>query len=141
VSGASNQLPQPQRQQPKSDLSESSVAVPLEGDRVKKKKYRLFGVGTGDIPFRLPEGAPIPNLKNDDDQRLQPQEVFDTKAQVFDLSVPADLENYNKIVTLVGDGRAMISKEEVNWSSRRDNYVIFLRWMELFVEMPDRPRI
>jgi hypothetical protein len=88
------------------------------------------------IPFRYKGQMPL--IKQDD--RLQPEIVKDAKARVFDLSNAKDLEAYQAIIHRVGRGTSAISVEERNWSDKRDCYVVFLRWLDLFTEIPEGDR-
>jgi hypothetical protein len=51
-----------------------------------------------------------------------------------------DVEMYNKVINMVGQGRAMISQERIDWNEQRGNYAVFLRWVELFLEIPEPTR-
>ena len=72
----------------------------------------------------------------DDSPRNRPQEVWETKAYVFNLAVEKDLAFYNKVVDMIGKGRAMHSFEKVEWDEKAANFVVFLRWIELYMELP-----
>jgi hypothetical protein len=110
--------------------------TPVEGDVRPREKVRLLTNGIDSVPFRLKNGAPVPNVKQDDSPRNKPKEVWDTKAHVFKLADPDELENYNRVMDLIGKGRAIHSFERMEWDDAAKNYVVFLRWIELYMELP-----
>ena len=119
--------------------SESTVGVQIERpDGSAKSRFRLFGNNLSPAPYRLWNGDAVPNVKEDDPPHKKPQEVMDVHARIFDTSSEDDLKAYSSITDMVGKGTAMISKEEIHWSDKRDTFVIFLRWVELFLEAPSR---
>jgi len=119
-----------------SQLNDSSALATIEGDRQPKQRYRLYSATANDVPFRLKEGEHMPHFKSDDQPQNQPQDVWDGHTQVFDFSKSEDVTAYNVIIDMVAKGRALISKEEVNWDPRSSSYKAFLRWIEMFVEKP-----
>lgn len=120
-------------------LQDSSMGVKVEGNVAPKQKYRLYGNG-GPVPFRRHPGQGLPDLKNNDDPKFRPQQVMDAKVRVFNMGDPDHLADYQRVADMVAKQRAMISKEEITWSEKQDNYVVFLRWVELFEEMVDNKR-
>jgi hypothetical protein len=91
-----------------------------------------------DIPYRAYEGETIPDVKDGDSPRARPREVSDGKARTFTLSDPEQLQAYNNVLDLIAKGRGMVWFEKVEWSEKRDSYVVFLKWIELFMEAPRR---
>ena len=85
--------------------------------------------------FRLQSGQKMPMLKKDDP--VQPTPVADAHVQVFDLSKPKDLEKYTRVWDEAAKGDVMISVEERHWCEQAQNFKIFLRWGEVFLELPN----
>lgn len=83
------------------------------------------------VPFR----GPVPLVRPDDPQ--QPEEFHDGKVAVFDLSDRDQLVRYNEIVNQCARGTAVMCKEEVTFSEKSNNYVVFVRWMERFYATVD----
>lgn len=122
----------------KLDQIHSSAADRINGDVTSRRRYRLFGNGVDSVPFRQFENQLLPLVKQDDPPQLKPVDVMDAKAQVFDMANATDLTAYNQIIDMVAKQRAAISTEQIQWSEKRDNFIIFMRWLELFIEAPDR---
>lgn len=101
----------------------------------KLSPYRLFP-GYDNIPFRLPRGNQPLNLKQDDPEHMQPKPVADAYAKVFNLSTKKDLEEYNEVWDKAAKGTVLISREELQWSEKEQTFLAFLRWGELYLELP-----
>jgi len=113
---------------------QSTGTQAIEGST--RPRTRLWGNGVDAVPYRQAQGRPLPLFKSDDSPQNKPKEVWDTKACVFHLADDADLLQYNTVMQMIGRGRAMHSFERVEWDSEAKNFVVFLRWVELFMEMP-----
>ena len=100
-----------------------------------KKRFKLFK-GLDNIPFRLYENQDLPFIKEDDAERHRPVEVYDGHVRIFDLSDAAQLADYEKIIDAAAKGHVLISKEKLNWSRSKEAYIVFLRWLEVFLEKP-----
>ena len=97
--------------------------------------YRLFP-GLDNIPFRLPKGQQVPSIKHNDPEHMQPRPVADAHARVFNLSKKNDLEEYNRVWDGAAKGTLLISREELQWSDKEQTFLAFLRWGELYLEIP-----
>lgn len=84
--------------------------------------------------FRLKPGQKMPLLKHDDP--IQPTTVADAAARVFDLSNDDDLKDYAAIWDQAAKGEVMISAEERHWCETTQNFKIFLRWADVYLELP-----
>jgi len=114
---------------------EQSTAV---ADRLRQvMRYRVYP-GIDGLPFRLPVGDRVPDLVEDDAQSRRPVEVYDGKVRMFDMGKPEDVEEYAKIFDLVAKGVAQFAREEVHWNQKTNSFCVFLRWMEIYTEMPRR---
>ena len=102
----------------------------------------LDPTGTRDQPSILPgfQGLPfrgrVPNLKTDDPEYKQPQVASRIFVRVFDLSKPKDLEYYEKVSQLVGNGFAVISIEDKVFDEKLHNWRVLLRWMVQYSYVP-----
>ena len=112
------------------------VTHPVKGDVQPKRRVRLWGNGIDPIPYRQTDDERVPDIKASDPPHRRPQEVWEAHACVFHLEKDEDLQDYNRIIGLIGKGRALHSFERVEWNDKRNNFVVFLRWIELFMEMP-----
>ena len=92
--------------------------------------------GLDGMRFRLRPGEKFPMLKEDDPDYFQPQPTADAYAKVFDLSNDEDLTEYASVWDCAAKGEVLISKEESHWSDKTDNFKIFLRWGDVYLEMP-----
>ena len=92
--------------------------------------------GLDGLPFRLKSGQQFPMLKHNDPEYAQPQPVADAHVKVFDLSNEDDVKEYAEIWDKAAKGLIMISAEERHWSDKKENFKIFLRWGEVYLEMP-----
>jgi len=84
--------------------------------------------------FRLRAGQELPLLKKDDP--LQPEPVADARVKIFDCSKQEDLSEYARVWDDAAKGDVMISAEERHWCDETQNFKIFLRWGEVYMEMP-----
>lgn len=98
--------------------------------------HRLFP-GHDGIPFRLTgDQRQAPMLKNDDPEHMQPMPVADAHVRIFDMSKDIDVSEYAQVWDSAAKGTVLISAEERHWSDKTQNFLIFLRWGELFLELP-----
>ena len=89
------------------------------------------------LPFRLKPGQSAPLLKEDDPMYMRPVTVADAHVKVFDMNKSSDLKEYAKIYDMAAKQKAIISAEERHWCDKTQSFHIFLRWGELFSEMPE----
>lgn len=100
---------------------------------VKEQPQRVYP-GLDGQRFRLKPGQPMPMLKNDDP--VQPKTVADAMTKVFDLSRQAQLDEYAAVWDRAAKGEVMISAEERHWCESTQNFKVFLRWGEVYLELP-----
>lgn len=100
-------------------------------------QFRLLP-GIDGIPFRLPSGMDIPMLRETDSPMRQPKIVHDAHARVFDMSKPDDAAEYAKVWDMIVKGKAMLGKESINWDETKRCHVVLMRWMNLYLEMPEK---
>lgn len=86
--------------------------------------------------FRLHKGQTVPQLKNDDPSHLRPQPVADAHVKVFDMSNAEDVAEYTGVWDEASKGNIMISAEERHWSDAIQNFKVFLRWGDVYLEIP-----
>lgn len=101
---------------------------------VKLDVTRLFP-GMDGIPFRNAPGQPVPMIKHDDPEYMQPKTTADAHAKVFNLAKAPDLKEYNDVWDKAAKGHVLISKEELHWSDKEQSFLAFLRWGELYLEL------
>lgn len=95
-----------------------------------KRRYFAADPGVefrGEVPLLPPEAEG------------QPQEFRDGKVRVFDLSDAQHLADYNEVVNQVARGAAILCKEDVTFSEKTHNFMVFVRWMVRFYAAPDYP--
>ena len=91
--------------------------------------------GIDGVPFRLPAGEQVPNLKQTDVR--QPVEVWDAHVKVFYLNSREDLKDYTTVVDQIAKGTCLLSAEDRQWDDSKKTFVIFLRWLSRYLEMPN----
>lgn len=102
-----------------------------------------LGVADGQVPESHIPGwdglafyGTVPNLKTDDGEGMQPRLGTEVYVEVLNLSQPPDLERYEKVMQLVGLGKALISAEERVYDPDIKSWRIFLRWIHKFAYSP-----
>lgn len=95
-------------------------------------------MGPTGLPYRQYPGETLPLFKNNDPDRLKPKPAYEAHVKVFDLSSEDDLKELNDLMRKIGDRKAYICREEVNFVPERKNYVLYVRWMEGFLVHPAR---
>lgn len=85
--------------------------------------------GHDGLPFR---GSEIPDLRRGG---KQPVERKYAKVKVLDLSKPDQLAEYQAICDLVAKGWSALSREEMEWVPEKQNWIVFIRYVEKFAEM------
>jgi len=80
------------------------------------------------IPFR----GSVPNLKADDPEHLQPQAGQKAHVEILDLWKPTELARYRTICQVVANGFGAISKEDMQFDSKKKNWRVFIRWLEFY---------
>ncbi len=106
---------------------------PTSYDRSRQpdtRTKRYFAAEPG-VEFR----GSVPLVSPDDPN--QPIEFRDGFVRVFDLSNSDHLKDYNEVVMQIARGAAILCKEEVTFSEKTNNYVVFVRWMGRFYAMQD----
>jgi hypothetical protein len=101
----------------------------LDPHSIHKKEFTFPGYNG--IPFR---GSP-PLLKEDDPPEKQPQLGMQLFVTVLELNKPDDLEYYQRICQLVGNGVAQISFEDKQWDAGLSNWKVLIRWMLYYYYM------
>jgi hypothetical protein len=84
------------------------------------------------FPFRYPAGAPVPLLKGF--ELAAARQVSEGHVSVFSSARPEDMQRYDAVVDRVAKGYAVISREEVAWSESAQAFMIYLRWIEMYME-------
>jgi hypothetical protein len=97
--------------------------------------------GIDGVRFRLRKGQAIPQLKDSDPDHLRPKPVADAYTRVFDMSDDEDLKEYTRVWNEAAKGHIMISAEERHWCDATQNFKIFLRWGDVYLEIPDRDEV
>lgn len=90
--------------------------------------------GIDGVPFRMPANEQIPFIKSTDTR--QPVEVLDAHVRIFDLSDKKDLKEYTEVMDMVAKGRCLFSAEDRQWDPEKKTFIVFLRWLTRFMEMP-----
>jgi hypothetical protein len=90
-------------------------------------------------PLRLYPGQRVPDIKRDDPDELKPQLRADAHVRMFYMGKPDDVREYQDIYTRVTRGQAVISADERHWGDKTQSFLVFLRWGELFLELPKTP--
>lgn len=120
---------------PESALNPLKLAVDAAGRVVIPDKlvdpYSIFAQpmvlpGIEGLPFR---GSNIPDLKETDPDKFRPQTGMQIFANVLSLSEPSDLQYYQRILQLVGNGYAQISVEERKYDNAIKSWRVFIRWI------------
>lgn len=75
------------------------------------------------------EGPPL-QLKDDDAPKLKPTLKGTCMARVFHMNQAAEEQEYNRIIQLMADGRAMQSIQDIRYNKTTQSFDIFLRWLE-----------
>jgi len=88
--------------------------------------------GFDGLPFR----GPRPDLKETDAPENQPRPGMQVNVHILDLSKPEDLEYYEQISQLVGNGYAQISFEERKFVEEKKTWLVLLRWFLLYTCLP-----
>lgn len=91
---------------------------------------KLYFPGYEGIPFRSQE-LPLIRTKQE-----RPEEVWDAKIAILNLSVEADLKEYENICDMVAKGYYIISKELIEYDADIKNWRVFIRYLERFAERP-----
>jgi hypothetical protein len=86
-----------------------------------------LSLGSTGVPF-LTKKSTVPLYKNTDPRRLKPQGMQRPRVDIFDLSEPDQLAQYNKIWEAVGYGIARVADEDKHWVDTTQNWKVFVRW-------------
>ena len=92
--------------------------------------------GADGTRLRLYPNQAIPSIKDGDPDYMKPKPVADVYTRVFDLSVEKDITDYSNVWNSAVKGHVMISAEERHWSETTQNFKIFLRWGDVYLEIP-----
>ncbi len=85
------------------------------------------------IPFRGPQM----HMRHDDPPHLQPKYNYDPHVKVFDLSSEEDKKEYLEVLFKVTRGACQIGHEDIRFIKNKNNWVIFLRWYDIFLTAPN----
>ena len=108
------------------DLEEKDMPSFFEPTKVIKGTYN-------GLPY---EGPPL-TLKDEDAPKLKPRLKGTCIAKVFKMDSVGDEREYNRIIQLMADGRALQSVQEIKYNESRGSYDIFLRWLEFKYIAPE----
>jgi len=89
--------------------------------------------GHGGVPFR----GPVPDLKSNDPDHKQPQISVQAHVEILSLEVEKDLQRYQEIMQIIGNGFGQLGAEERQYDSVTKNWRVFVRWWELFSYVPN----
>lgn len=107
-----------------------------------KGKRTATGIVIDGMYNNLPYTGPALNLKNDDPPQMLPRLTHELTVRTFDMSNPSDADDYKQIMHEVGLGWSQISKEEMEWIPRIENWKIFLRILHLkYIQPEDLTRV
>jgi hypothetical protein len=87
------------------------------------------------LPF---VGKPFDRKEKDPDAN-QPVLNHKAKTKIFHLDKPEDLDEYTAIWNKVCKGEAMIGAEDRQYDSLTKNWIVFVRWAEMFYTNPRGP--
>ncbi len=97
----------------------------------------------GDQPIKidgvfegLPYKGPLIYLKDDDPDDKRPVLVRELKVARFDTSKKDDLAQYQSVCQSIADGRAQLSMEKIEYVPESRNWIILMRWVELWYGPP-----
>lgn len=85
--------------------------------------------GYDGLPFK---GQSIPDLVKGG---KAPVEKRYAKVKIFDLSNKEQLAEYQAICDLVAKGWCALSKEDMQWVPEKQNWIVFIRYLERYAEM------
>ncbi len=85
----------------------------------------------------MPYRGPLIYLKEDDPVEKQPVLHRDLKVARFDTSNEEDIKKYMEICQSITDGTAQLSMEKIEYVPEKANWVILLRWIELWYGEPE----
>lgn len=114
---------------PKVDKFNPVLVSPTLGSHVNISDPKLPGYDG------LPYYGPQLDLKATD--RKQPKTGVKAHVDIFQLNDEEQLEKYRKIVQMVANGYAQISREEQQYDQTIGSWRVFIRWLELFAYMPE----
>jgi len=87
--------------------------------------------GWDGVPFR----GPVPDLKNDDPDHRQPVVGQKAHVEILELWDEKQLQHYRDICQVVANGYGAISKEDMQYDTKKCNWRVFIRWLEYFTTM------
>lgn len=98
-----------------------------------RKGVALMSNRPGRLPFF---GEPKLHTRND--ARMdKPRILANARVQVFDMSKPADREEYIRVYDMAYNRRATVAREEIIKREDEGKFIIFLRWVEWQRGEPD----
>jgi hypothetical protein len=80
----------------------------------------------------LPYRGPVPDLKENDPEHLQPQFKQKAHVDVLELWDKKQLDRYRDICQVVANGFGAISKEDMQYDEQKKGWRVFIRWLEFF---------
>jgi hypothetical protein len=86
------------------------------------------------LPFR----GIVPDRKELDPEKLQPQQGVRAHVEILDMAVEEDRKRMEDIYTTVANGHAIISAEEREYDPDKKNWRVFLRWADLYMYNPQK---
>jgi hypothetical protein len=91
-----------------------------------------FLPGLDGIPFKHVKGEMIPPI-TDPERELEVK--LAAHAKVFNLSDETDLKEYNEVIQRSTGVSTDISKEEMHWDDSKHSFIVFLRWVDRWLEL------
>jgi hypothetical protein len=113
--------------------SEKPKPFPEQGTPLKEEGEYYVYKGMDGIPFRSTANS-APDLKALDAK--QPVIVCDAVVRIFDTANVEEFKAYQKVWDDIAKGRAKPSTEEKRWLPESRSWKIFLRWAQLYWEIP-----
>ena len=87
-----------------------------------------------------PWKGPVPFLKNNDSEDLQPVLKYTARAKVFDLANDVDMGEYTEVWNSVCQGEAVCDVEERAFCKETQNFKVFMRWANVHAQASDKSK-
>jgi hypothetical protein len=118
---------------PEAEINRRRVIPAVLVDPYKTRHQDMILPGIDGVPFK---GKSIPDIKEDDIDSKRPKQGRDVHVDVLDLSKEEDLDYYQDICQLVGNGYAEISFERETYDESIKSWRVFIRWILNYTYMP-----
>ena len=90
--------------------------------------------GYDGVPFR----GQIPNVKTTDPEYRQPQVGSVVHIEILDLTKDEHLKRYSEVCQMIANGFGKISQERIEFDNKKNNWIVFIRWLEMFAYDPSK---